>query len=300
MLSFLNRLKTVARLSIKPPDAMPNRHGIAIVAIVKNEAKYIAEWADFHYKAGVRHFYIYDNGSSDETCNVLKTNLPQDALTIVPWNQTIDIANQGQVIHNQVLAYAHAASNFGGHYRWMTFIDVDEFIIPKRETSILAALESLQNCQNISLPWHMFGTNGHLVAPVGSIIENYDERYASTSDFRSGLVNYKCIVDPCSLTTIRVHSMQTNNDWLTSNDVGFSVKTKHRDTTAFYSSINLQLNHYYTRSKAEFTAKMNKGHILQNRSSRYSEKLPKLLAKIDSDVIKDASAKDFLMRLDKL
>ena len=62
-------------------------------------------------------------------------------------------------------------------------------------------------------------------------------------------------------------------------------------------SENLQLNHYYTRSKNEFLAKIKKGHILNERSVRYSEKLPKMLSKIDSDVVEDLCAIDFLNRL---
>jgi len=297
MLSFLNRLKSITRLSIQPPVPNPERHGIAIVAIVKNEAKYISEWATFHFNAGVRHFYIYDNGSTDETCDVLLDCLPENAATIIPWSQVLKPANSQQIIHNQVLAYAHAASNFGGGYRWMAFIDIDEFIVPKQDNSISDALQGLSDCHNISLPWHMFGTSGHETAPFGSVLENYRQRYANASDFNSGLVNYKCIVDPCSLTTIRVHSMQTNGEWLTCNDVGFQVKTKNRNTEAFYSSEKLQLNHYYTRSKAEYIAKINKGHILQNRSARYTKKLPRLLIKIDSDVIEDTSAILFLERI---
>ena len=297
MFNFLNRLKTVTRLSIKPQQPMNGRHGVAIVAIVKNESKYISEWASFHFKAGISHFYIYDNGSTDETVDALHEKVPKESLTVIPWNQSLELTNTKQSLHNQVLAYAHAASNFGGQYRWMSFIDVDEFIVPKKDESILKALDRLGDLNNISLPWHMYGTSGHQSKPEGSVVENYKKRYANNTDFSSGLINYKCIVDPCKLTAIRVHSMQTGGEWRTSNDIGFVTSCKNRSTEEFYSSENLQLNHYYTRSKNEFLAKIKKGHILNERSVRYSEKLPKMLSKIDSDVVEDLCAIDFLNRL---
>ncbi len=121
MLGFLSRLATLSRISIVPPDPTEDRHGVAIVTIVKNESRYIGEWVSFHYKAGVRKFYIYDNGSTDDTVDVLYQSVPSDALVITPWDQTLGDARYKSTIHNQVLAYAHAASNFGADYRWMAF-----------------------------------------------------------------------------------------------------------------------------------------------------------------------------------
>ena len=115
--------------------------GVAIALIVKDEARHIAEWAAFHHRAGVRHFLIYDNGGTDGTIErPARARCPETARTIVPWRQVLTDAWLGREIHNQVLAYAHAASNFGGAFRWMAFIDADEFLVPKRAESIPGAL----------------------------------------------------------------------------------------------------------------------------------------------------------------
>lgn len=50
----------------------PEREGIALVLIAKNEAPYIKEWLDFHLKQGVSHFIIYDNESTDNFQEVLQ------------------------------------------------------------------------------------------------------------------------------------------------------------------------------------------------------------------------------------
>lgn len=297
MFGFLNRIATLSRVSMIPPSAVDNRHGIAIVAIVKNESRYIGEWASFHLKAGVRKFYIYDNGSTDNTLDVLSGSLPEDALTIIPWNQTIGDARYKSVIHNQVLAYAHAASNFGGDYRWMAFIDVDEFMVPKKASSLTDVLEKLSAYNNISLPWHMYGTSGHKADPGGSVVENYRFRFGDPITSEKKLRNFKCIIDPCSLTSVRVHSMQSDGQWLTCNDKGQCVDVKQRFDSGFYSSDEIQLNHYYTRSEEEFINKMNKGHIIKSRSTRYVEKLPAILKLIDSDVVEDVCAVEFLDRI---
>ena len=40
-------------------------YNLAVVAILKNEGHYLKEWLDYHLLAGVDHFYLYDNDSSD-------------------------------------------------------------------------------------------------------------------------------------------------------------------------------------------------------------------------------------------
>ncbi len=66
-LSNLLGLSATERALSAPVVTDPDRHGIALVAIVKDEARYIGEWNAFHTNLGVRSIYIYDNGSADET-----------------------------------------------------------------------------------------------------------------------------------------------------------------------------------------------------------------------------------------
>ena len=40
--------------------------------MIKNEGKYIEEWMDHYISEGVEHFYIIDNGSTDNTLELLK------------------------------------------------------------------------------------------------------------------------------------------------------------------------------------------------------------------------------------
>ncbi len=109
---FLSRLfRPITKIAITPPPAAPNREGIAIVLIVRNEARHIAEWAQFHHSAGVSQFFVYDNACSDGTIEVLRAALPEAALTVIPWAQPRFRTIRGREIHNQVLAYAHALMN---------------------------------------------------------------------------------------------------------------------------------------------------------------------------------------------
>lgn len=287
----------ISKIGIRPPAPAPGRHGIAIAAILRNEAVHAGEWAAFHHRAGVRHFVIHDNGSTDGTEAVLRAALPADALTIVPWNQVFSDARMGREMHNQVMAYAHAASNFGQDYRWMAFIDVDEFLIPKSADTLDAVLAHLGACANLSLPWHMFGRSGHAERPEGGILPNYTRRAADPMSEVRGIRAFKCLVDPCRLTALRVHSMETDGSALTCNDRGETATERDREKPGFYSADHVQLNHYYTRSEAELAAKIDRGPNLRAKSGDYARKVRRTVANIEADEVEDRAALDFADRI---
>ncbi len=287
----------ISKIGIVPPKPEPGRNGVAVALIVKNEARHIGEWAEFHLRAGVRRFLIYDNGSSDGTLAILRTLLPEEARIIVPWRQVFTDAWLGREIHNQVLAYAHAASNFGGAFRWMAFIDADEFLIPKSAASIPEALAHLGEAANVSLPWHMFGRSEHIEPPPGGVVRNYLRRARDPMSDVRGVRAFKVLVDPCHLTAVRVHSMETDGSFRTVNDQGLAVEEKDRVRPNFYSAAHIQLNHYYTRSEAELAAKIGRGPNLVAKSPEYERKVRRTVANIEADEIEDRAALDYLARI---
>jgi hypothetical protein len=293
----LPALGKISKIGIVPPAPDPGRDGVAIALIVKDEARHIREWAAFHHRAGVRHFLIYDNGGTDGTLAILRDTLPAVARTIVPWRQIFSDAWMGREIHNQVLAYAHAASNFGGAFRWMAFIDADEFLVPKRAATIPEALAHLGDARNLSLPWHMFGRSGHVAPPAGGVLANYLRRAADPMSDVRGIRAFKCVVDPCHLTALRVHSMETDGSGRTCNDRGVAVEEKDRTARGFYSADHLQLNHYYTRSEQELAAKIGRGPNLAAKRSEYARKVRRTVANIEADEIEDRAALDYLARV---
>lgn len=296
MLGRLFSRKPITKLAIEPPEALPDRSGIALVLIVRNEETHIGEWARFHRLAGVRHVYVYDNGCTDGTIPQLQAAL-EGALTVLPWNQKLRDGMTGREIHNQVLAYAHAIRNFGGGFRWMACIDADEFLVPKRADSLDAALAHLEAAGNISLPWHNFGRSGHDVPPEGGVLKNYTRRAADPISGARGVTNFKVIVDPCRVTSVKVHSYETDGRSETWNDRGEKAALGHRTQRGFYSSEHIQLNHYYTRSEAELAAKIARGSNQSVDAARHAARVRRNVANIERDEVVDTSALAFLTRI---
>ncbi|MEI4471804.1 glycosyltransferase family 92 protein [Frigidibacter sp. MR17.24] len=296
MFRIFRRAHPITRLGLTPPRPAPDRHGLAVVLIVRDEQTHIAEWARFHALAGVRAFHVYDNGCTDGTIAALQAAVPGMA-TVIPWDQKLADARTGAEIHNQVLAYAHAVRNFGARYRWMSFIDVDEFLVPVRDESLPAALAALEAHANISLPWHMFGRNGHDAMPGGGVLANYTRRNPDPMSDAKGLRNFKMIVDPCRVTAMKVHSIETDGSADTVNDRGTRTSARGREAQSFYSADRIQLNHYYTRSDAELRAKIARGPNLTTPDADHLRRVMRKVDNIEAGEIEDRRALEFLARI---
>lgn len=288
------KARPISKLAITPAPAREGRHGIAIILIVRNEARHIAEWARFHLTAGVRHFYVYDNGSVDGTADVLRDTVPADQLTIHPWDQKLFDARSGSEIHNQVIAYAHATRNYGPDYRWFAFIDSDEFMVPVAAPDLNAALEPLSAHPLVSLPWHMFGRNGRDAIPDGGVLANYTAM-ADPMACSYGL-NWKCLADPSRITALRVHSFDIDGRGESVNDAGKPMSHKDRARPENYSRAAIQLNHYYTRSNAELQAKIKRGSNKVIREDTHLKRVMRIVDEIEAQTTQDRTALDYLDR----
>lgn len=290
---FLGKRKRATKMIPQAPAPDPNRGGIAIVAIMKNEASHIEDWLRFHSLAGVKAFFLYDDGSTDRTVELAKA-FGGARVSILPWTLRTRFKSPDVSFDRQVLAYCHAIENFGSAFKWMAFIDIDEYLVPLRDNSLIDALNGL-NDGNISLPWTMFGPSGHESPPALSSPYAYTFRARHR---RGPLLNFKCIVDPCDVTEAHVHRFKTRSMGnVSSNDVGFRADNKLRSSHTFVSAECIQLNHYYTRSKHELYEKIEKGDPPDTDKLRRRDKILEKLSLIEDDQVVDTSAGDFLRRI---
>lgn len=262
MLKRLFKDNTLRRLRIQTPQPQAARHGLALILIVKDEASYVEEWVRFHKTVGVRHFHVYDDGSTDGTPDAFRDCLPAEDLTLIPWcGEYTDYRRRDRLLNRQILAYAHAIMNFGGRYRWMSPLDIDEFILPVQDDTIEQALEAADGFPNISLPWHMFGPSGHLTPPPEGVLRGYTQRARQPVSDNKGLTNFKLILDPCEVDVIGIHAATTkSHGWKTANDIGQLADRGERGPD-FYSAARLQLNHYFTRSHQDLERRHARGCI---------------------------------------
>lgn len=208
---------------------MPN---IEICAIVKNEARYIAEWLEYHFSLGIGHITLYDNGSEDELSEICRYF---NRITLIDWPE-----RGGQ----QRTAYQDYLRRSRHQHTWTAFIDADEFIFDAHGVGLASLLERLaDHVGGLEMPWVIFDSNNHDVRPKGLVIENYTRAHSVAPQ-----QNVKTFCRPATV----------NADDFTSPH-RFSYLPGYCSAEA--SIHDLPLFHYMLRSREDVLSKVKRGDV---------------------------------------
>jgi hypothetical protein len=234
-------IKKRLREPCPPIRPEPGRAGIAVVGIVRNEATYLAEWLEFHLMVGAGHIYLYDNGSTDASADIVRPYREAGQVTVIEWP-----TQSGR--SPQLTAYADAIRRFGARWRWMAFIDVDEFLYPAEGDSLAALLDQrFGHLAGVEVGWRNFGSSGHVARPAGLVTAAYTLRGAGPACEIRTVANVKSIVDPTAVSAVvGAHE--------------FPVRAGERLRLPLETG-EIRLNHYFTRSREEFEAKLAVGSV---------------------------------------
>ena len=229
---------------------------LALTAIVRDEAPYIKEWLDYHILLGVGHFYIYDNESHDALMTVLR-----------PYIDAGWVTYQKALGENQQLpVYADALVRYRMQCRYMGFIDIDEFILPLQKKSVIdiisQALQSSPQAAGLAINCKSFGSSGWEQRPaVGGVLDSYLYRAPDGFDWSEFPwkwdAHVKSIVDPRRTTAmVSPHHAKYQAGYMAVDEKGRRVDGMDNfvDDTA-----TIRINHYFTKSLAEWVDKRNKG-----------------------------------------
>lgn len=227
------------------------KYELAIVAIAKNEGPYIREWIEYHRLVGVNKFYFYDNESEDQTKEVLKSYIQSDLVSY--------FLIKGKA--RQLDAYNDAINRFKCDCRYMAFIDLDEYLKPTVPYRLIAEIvdEAInkygKGASGIGVNWAVFGTSGYEKSPKGLITQTFNHR---GEDGVWCNAHIKTICNPRKvayfisphypLYKLGAYSVsETGEERLY---VWFCLKPKY---------VNIRINHYYTKSKEQYLAKISRG-----------------------------------------
>ncbi len=280
-----NRYANSKRIRIPLPDLAPIRPigYLSIATAFRNEAPYLAEWLEFHRMMGVEHVYLYDHGSTDDFGTEILPFARDNFVTVMPW--PFPWRAEGGP-SGQHLAFVHALSSFGGAWRWMMMIDVDEFLFPVVGDGLPEALSAYEDLPALAVPWTLFGPSGHRRQPSGLVIENYLERSPT-------LGKPKSIVRPEKVRAVRSAHLF---DLDIGSEAGFDEQRRlidrHTYRDAPVSNV-FQLNHYFTRSEEELAAKL----AFRRAQGRRAKTLEALANQLNAGTYRDEAILRFLPEL---
>lgn len=256
MLNFL--YKVIGATKEKMLDAAGQHHPqrtLSIVAIVKNEKDYLAEWFAYHRCLGVEHFYIADNGSDDGTFELLQSLEKAGVLTLTFW----PLKEKAQ--HRW---YNHALEQYGSASRYMAFIDADEFIDLSGDLCLKSKVKELlasDHAGAVACEWRIYGSSGHERRTPGMVIERFSR---AGKKERSVNRHIKSIVKPSAVERMWAHSADLVDGYHYVSSSGGSVvfvnQVARSGRTEYVISDSIFVRHYAVKSLQEYVEnKQNKG-----------------------------------------
>ena len=247
---------------------------LGLCAIVKDEDPFLEEWICHHALLGVEGFIIYDNGSAYPVRRRLRSFMNDSFLTVVDF--------RGKA--RQMIAYTHCLRTFSSDFRWIGFLDLDEYAVPKRTNDLRVLLQDYEDAAALGLNWQCFGTNGHKARPQGTQLENY----VLALDSESWRKHIKSFVWP------RAVGGMWSPHFAVPFQGGHTVNERHEPVVGAFSPFSAefgQVNHYYYRSWQDYYEK-----LLRGRSDGGTRKIPEKIRPPRGDAL-DTSALRFVPAL---
>lgn len=259
-LRWLYSTRAIKKRELSAPKHFPYR--LSVCAIMKDEGDYLQEWIEYHHLAGVEHFYLYDNGSTDNTHDILKPYIEAGLVDCVSF----------PIDKPQIPAYEDCVNRHMMNTHWLAFIDLDEFIVPVKSDDIKDLLPDSPTISQIVIDWLIFGSNGQRNRLPGPVIERFTKRGAN-----HWLT--KTIVNPRRIHKIGVHE-----------HVVFG-RTDRPDIDT------IRIHHYHCKSWEEYRRKAAKGDVMYGLSEGMKKYQRECFDRHDLNEIEDTTLLDRLLQL---
>jgi hypothetical protein len=222
---------------------------IALCIMCKDDEAALIENIEYHTLIGVDHFIIYDNLSKRPLREALKG---MSNVTVHTWADCEP--------YSQIRCYDTCLAGYRTSFRWIGFIDTDEFIVIKDGSkSIKDFLKGYERFGGLGINWKCFGSSGHLQRQQ-SIIESY--RHAvdvGDNDHIKSIVNTQYVIGPHGPHS-NPHTFRYAEGHYCVNEDGKQIKSPHNNAlNSPATHRKAQINHYVTRSRQDFEAKQRRG-----------------------------------------
>lgn len=211
--------------------------GLAICAIFREEAPFLADWIRFHKHVGVSKFYLYNNFSTDNFRDVLEPFIADGSVILHDWPVEV----------GQLSAYRHCLTHHWRDARWIAFIDIDEFLFDARGMALPDRLREFAHLPGVHVWQAFFGASGHQTRPDLPVPLAYTMRAPLSQS------TIKTIANPRHVYKAGIHDMK----FWSGVSLDSAGRTFRHGLTPVLDS--LRINHYWSRSIEDLRQKVARG-----------------------------------------
>ena len=232
---------------------------LCMCSIVKEENLYIKEFIQHYKLLGYNRFYLYDNNDNngEKLEDVISEEINSGLASIINFRNYRG-GNGGQ----QMAAYYNCYENNNNNCNWISFFDIDEYLILDSKFISLQQLlnnKRYQNCEGILINWKIYHDNNNLEYKNISIKQRFTEVKKNFRDkISKSIVRGK--LSKNLNRTYSAHSLWNNIKYCNTLGKNISYRLSLNPPSFSYA----HLNHYYTKSISEFCKKIKKGNVYYN------------------------------------
>jgi len=236
---------------IKQNNLFTRWNNAVICCIAKGEELYIIEWILYHLAMGFQKIYIYDNNNNRARLPIFLSKQKEFPL----------IRKKIYIIHfpgkvKQIPAYNHFLKYFSHLWRWVAYLDCDEFITINNPQLLPIRRFLSKFCRQgaLAIHWRLFGDSGQSKYTPINLTERFTQCETKLNE------HVKCISvcnhiyrmsDPHS-PILKKNRIQ--HDYLGRITNGPVNQIGLNDPT-----IGVYINHYFCKSREEWDYKRRRG-----------------------------------------
>lgn len=244
-----------------------NKDKIAICCIAKYENDYIREFVEYYKKIGADNIILYDNNDIDgESFNDVIEDYIKDGF--------VQIFNYRGQPHPQLKAYNHCYDKFRNKYKWIGFLDIDEFIILEKHNTLKEFLsqEKFNGFDLVRLNWQCYGDND-LIGDENDYDRSLLKRFTKPlyeKYYQNGYTKFFIRTDFDKIFINNPHSVLENNKIKSCDTCGNETNAN----SMFQKNIESReayIKHFLTKTIIEFSqTKYIRGSVYGKRNTNYT------------------------------
>ena len=233
---------------------------LSCCALIKNEGKFLKEWLDHYISEGVEHFYLIDNGSTDNTIDIIKE---YDNITLFKDNRKYPEKQPKMYMDNLLPVIKES--------KWSMIVDADELMKGQNNYTIKSYIETVSDdIFGIYVIWKMFIGKKNDIMKMSDMKSRFNYNYLHNSSmelkekgegfwmFQYFMMFGKTIFRTENIKGVGIH-MQSLGGKIIDN---FGIDTSGKKETIFEScnyinetslkKANIVLNHYFIKTEQEY------------------------------------------------
>ena len=252
---------TVAFPPLPPPD---DQEYVSLCVAIKDQPGDLNEFlAHYYYHHGIRRFYVMDDGSDPPLSWMPDLGTPPFAVprSAVTFTYITRVPDRPQPFQHIIYA-DYCIKNFGERHMWMGFVDADEFLEMRRETTLVDWLHQWENNSTVgalSVNWITHNSGGQLQRPQSDTRKGFGRCVVDRPDHKNaGGENghVKTFAKTALFEGVNsVHNMRTADGTVSVGEKGDKCNVKRSPITHDVWA----LHHYAVKSREQFLEKQQRG-----------------------------------------